>query len=170
MDKKEEKILQAEYDHHLPPEVEAALAHDHHDASCGCGHDHVHSREDCGRDHHEAMPDFAMSPEDKLAMEGFRRELFQHRDKMEEFQRLHREIDAALAGVDEKNIGRLLTQKKNVKALRKLCAEFFGTKIGHNPMQDAMRAAEEDYIANVESILRDARRIKTLQEKGSGLN
>ena len=112
--------------------------------ACGCGHEHgAHTHGDGDRK--------ALVAEQKL--------LSKLKGNLAEIEAIHAKIDDAFASVSRENIGMLLTQKKNLKTLKKLFQKTFAGAEKHQALS-AMKKAEEGYIENVEDILHTAQVMK----------
>lgn len=135
--------------------------HEAHTCGCGCHHDHDH-------DHagHMTLPGVHTPARDALDPQDIRcRQTLQKMQTMAKaMQGLHDEIDTALAKVSQQNIGYILTQKKNVKKLEQLYEACFSQPLEH-PLYETMRQAEQEYLVNIKSILREARQLKRGQAK-----
>lgn len=92
----------------------------------------------------------------------FRQTLQKMQAMAKSMQGLHAEIDAALAKVSQQNVGYILTQKKNVKKLEQLYEDCFSQPLEH-PLYETMRQAEQEYLVNIKSILREAQQLKREQ-------
>ena len=131
------------------------MMHNHDDHICGCG---------CHHDHEAAgFPQNLQAgklpaPEDVK----FRQTLRNLQSAAASMQKLHAEIDDALAKVSRQNVGFILTQKKNVKKLEQLYEKCFAEPLDH-PFYETMRQAEQEYLVNIKSILREAQQLKKQQ-------
>lgn len=96
---------------------------------------------------------------DMAALQKKRRQLLLLKEHMVKVNNLHDKIDTVMSKVEKGNIGLLLTQQKNVKALEKECAVLSELTLD-DIMPPEMLQAEREYIENVKDIMHHARLFK----------
>ena len=96
---------------------------------------------------------------DMAALQKKRRQLLLLKEHMVKVNNLHDKIDTVISKVEKGNIGLLLTQQKNVKALEKECAVLSELTLD-DIMPPEMLQAEREYIENVKDIMHHARLFK----------
>ena len=99
------------------------------------------------------------TPEEMAIMQKKQEQLMRLKPHMAKIQALHDKIDAVLGKVEQNSIGLLLTQKKNIKELKKEYELISTGKLGEI-LPPAILQAEQAYIANIEEILHCAKLFK----------
>ena len=103
--------------------------------------------------------DHQHTPEEIAALQKKQAQLILLKPHMAKIQSLHGKIDGVLEKVEQDNIGLLLTQKKNLKELKKEYRLISTGKLGQM-LPPAILQAEREYIENIENILRHAKLYK----------
>ena len=112
-----------------------------------------------GCDCHEHGHGHGHTAEEMAALQEKQRQLVILKPHMVKIQALHDKIDAVLSKVEKDNIGLLLTQKKNLKALQREYREINTGQLAQM-LPPAVMQVEREYIDNIEDILHHARLFK----------